>query len=262
MALPTLQQSLPYFQQEIAAAAGLDRMGLTLVQFTASVNIQGPPAAPAFSGPLPPDPMQATANAFQNRLKDELDPRNKVVEAEVEIGGFKFKGSTDKGLDTKGIGDQVVSKVKTELVWYAIGCVVVGLVLVGLLALGGYIVMVVMKSGGTAAASKQSAAAAWDGKSMLNCGGNDKLKIKGVTAKISAGPAINAGANCELELEGVDITAPIGINAGGNAKVTVNGGSINGSDMAVTALGSSQVTLKGTKVTGKTQALGGKITGP
>jgi hypothetical protein len=45
--------------------------------------------------------------------------------------------------------------------------------------------------------------------------------------------------------------------------VTVTGGSITATDLAVQALGNAKVTLAGTKVTGKTQKLGGAaITGP
>jgi hypothetical protein len=61
----------------------------------------------------------------------------------------------------------------------------------------------------------------------------------------------------------VNLTAPKGIEAGGNAIVTVTGGSVTSTDLAAQALGNAQVTFKGTKVTGKTKALGGaKVTGP
>jgi hypothetical protein len=116
--------------------------------------------------------------------------------------------------------------------------------------------------GGTGSASAAKAAA-WDGKSTLSCGGTDKMTITGVTANLASGTAVNAGANCELNLVNCNITAPTGINAGANAKVTVTGGSVTSTDTAAQALGNATITFSGTTVTGKKKALGAaKINGP
>jgi len=61
----------------------------------------------------------------------------------------------------------------------------------------------------------------------------------------------------------VNITAPVGIEALSNAKVTVTGGSVTAKTAAAKALGNAQITFSGTQVTGKKEALGAaKITGP
>ena len=85
----------------------------------------------------------------------------------------------------------------------------------------------------------------------------------GTTATLAAGPAINALGACQLTLEGVNITAPDGIQALGTAKVTVKGGSIKSTGAAINAMGSAQVDVQGAKITGKTSTLGAgaKITG-
>lgn len=266
VALPTVQQSLPYFLQEIGQAAGLDRMGLQLVQLNANVAIQSPaPVVAPYTGPMPPTPMQSAANALGQAAADRLDPRNYEVKATVNVGGFKIKGSSKSGLDTEGLQDQVVDKAKSTVVWWGIGCFIVLVVVGGLAALGGYIWWSASKSmsGSSAAAGGEAQAATWDGKSAFSCGGVDHKKLKGVTANIASGSAITAGANCELELEDVNITAPVCIEALANAKVTVKGGTFNCSQNSAKALGNAQVTFQGSKVTGKPSAAGAaKVTGP
>lgn len=110
--------------------------------------------------------------------------------------------------------------------------------------------------GGTAAAAK------WDGKSPFTCSGNDNLRLNGVSAKLST-TAITASGNCHLTLVNVDVTAPTGIEAGVNAVVTVQGGSITGTTFAIHATANAKVDVTGAKVSGKTQAAGvnAKVTG-
>jgi phage baseplate assembly protein gpV len=103
----------------------------------------------------------------------------------------------------------------------------------------------------------------WDGKSPYSCGASQVITIKGTTATLSAGPAISALGACQLTLDGVNITAPDGIQAMGSAKVTVKGGSIKSTGTAINAMGNAVVDVQGAKITGKTSTLGAgaKITG-
>src|SRR5258706_8652624 len=138
---------------------------------------------------------------------DRLDPRNYEYAAKVNIGGFKIKASTDGGLDTEGLKTQVKEKAKTEIIWYGIGCVVVGFVVVGLIGLAIYIFSAFRGSAVGAGPSTGTAkAASWDGKTPFTCGGNDAVKLDGVTAKIDSGTAITASGNCRIELTNVNIT--------------------------------------------------------
>jgi len=261
VAIPTIAGSVPYFSGEIVAAAAAEVPDIQLSALQLTVDVQNPYAAmPGVGGPLPPDPIQATKNAFAQAAQDRLDPRNYDYEAKLNVGGFKIKASTDGGLDTEGLKNQVKDKVKTEVIWYGIGCVIVGLVIVGLLGLAWYIFR---EASGGNAPTGAGKAAAWDGKSKFSCGGNDNVKLQGVTANIASGEAISASGNCKLELVNVNITAPVGIEALSNAKVTVTGGSVTAKTAAAKALGNAQITFSGTQVTGKKEALGAaKITGP
>lgn len=102
----------------------------------------------------------------------------------------------------------------------------------------------------------------WDGKSPFSCGGTDNVLVKGTTANLSAGPAVSVMGTCALELDDVNITAPQGINAMGSVKVTVKGGSIKSTGVAINAMGNATVDVQGATVTGKTNAMGAaKITG-
>jgi hypothetical protein len=276
VALPTLAQSLPYFTQEIVAQSGTAQMGVQVGQLQLSVQVQQPGAVQPYQGQLPPDPHTQMQNRMAQIAQERLDPRNYEYEAQVNIGGFKLKASTDKGFDSAGLTNQVKEKAKTEIIWWGIGCVVVGLVLIGLAGLAWYVYAQYKagekkgnwesssaEAGGDDKKSGPAEESKWDGKSGFSCGAGDKIKIKGVKADIKSGSAINAGADCQLELEDVDITAPVGIQAGANAVVTVKNGSVNGKDAAAKALGNSKIVFNGTKVTGKKQALGGaKIEGP
>jgi hypothetical protein len=261
VAIPTIAGSVPYFSQEIIQASNAAQFGAQVTQLSLSVTVDNPYAAvPQAMGQLPPDPITATKNAFAQRAQERLDPRNYEYAAKVNIGGFKIKASTDGGLDTDGLKNQVKDKVKTEIIWYGIGCVILAIVGVGVLGLGWYIWANVQASSGGATASKS---AKWDGKSPFSCSGNDNVKLDGVTANISSGSAVTASGNCKLTLSNVKITAPVGIEASGNAVVTVNGGSVTGSTAAAKAGGLSQVNFSKTSVSGKKDATApAKIIGP
>ncbi|MBK7585724.1 MAG: hypothetical protein IPI67_36745 [Myxococcales bacterium] len=262
VAIPTIAGSLPYFVNDIIAAASAQLPGVQIADLQLSVNVQNPYAAgPGMGAPMPPDPMTAMQNAFAQRAQEKLDPRNYEYAAKINVGGFKIKASTDGGIDTDGLKNQVKDKVKTEIIWYGIGCVIVGIVIVGLLGLAFYIFRTATGGNAPTGAGK---AATWDGKSKFSCSGNDNVKLEGVTATIASGEAISAIGNCKLELSNVNITAPDGISAMSNAKITMKGGSVTAKNTAAQAMGSAQITFQGTKVTGKKSALGAnaKIIGP
>jgi hypothetical protein len=270
VALPTIGQSLPYFLQEIIAASGVQQMGAQVGQLQLNVQVAQPQAVQPYQGQLPPDPHTQMQNRMAQIAQEKLDPRNYDYEARVNIGGFKLKASTDKGFDTEGLTNQVKEKAKTEIIWWGIGCVVLLLVVVGLGVLGWY-VYAKFKEGekkgnwesGSAEPAGEAKDAKWDGKSPYSCGAGDVVKIKGVKAQLKSGTAITAGANCQLELEDVEIDAPVGIQVGASAVVTVKGGSVTGKDAAAKALGNGKIVFKGTKVTGKKEQLGAaKIEGP
>jgi len=233
------------------------------VQIT-GLNLQAqmdapPPVAQPIQ--MPPTPMQSLQNSLEQKARDRLDPGNYNVQAKINVGGFKIKASTDGGIDTDSLKEQVKDKAISNLIWYGAGCVILLIVLAGLGGLAIYIYSEASSSG--TAPTGAAKAGSWDGKTTLNCGGSDNMKITGVTANISSGTAVNAGANCHLELVNCNITAPNGINAGANAKVTVTGGSVTSTDTAAQALGNATITFSGTKVSGKKSALGAaKITGP
>ena len=189
---------------------------------------------------------------------DNHPPVKREVRANIHVGGLNIKASSTGGVDTAHLGNQLIAKAKSAILWY---------VLFGVLTLaivGGtiwYIKHSVKKAldqpSATAAAAKS-----WDGKTPLTCTGNDVIKIEGVTAKLD-GTAVTANGNCQLTLVNCDLTGSDGISAGGNAVVTVTGGSLAATGFAVKSLGSAAVKLSGTKVTGKTQKLGAAtITGP
>lgn len=192
------------------------------------------------------------------RFAIDNGPPQAEIRARIHVGGFNINASSKGGIDTAHLGNQLVAKAKSALLWYVItGVLVLGIVLGVVIYLKHTVKKALDQPSPTA-----TAAAKWDGKSPLSCGGNDVVTIDGVTAKLD-GTAVTAGGNCKLTLNKVDITAPTGIEAGGNAIVTVTGGSITATDAAVHAGGGAKVNLTGTKVTGKIQKVGGAaITGP
>jgi hypothetical protein len=99
-------------------------------------------------------------------------------------------------------------------------------------------------------------AATWDGSSTFECGGNDHPILTGQIATLAASPAIRTRANCHLTLENMNITAPVVIDAQGNSRVTVTGGTLNGSQNSITAGANARVDVTGATVTGPVQRSG------
>ncbi len=148
------------------------------------------------------------------------------------------------------------------MVWgWIIGGVILLMMLIGGVVLAGYIFFQVKASesgsASTGAGGAKAAATKWDGSSQLVCKGADKMKITGVKANISSGAAIRAEGVCQIELENVDITAPIGIEAVASAKVKMTGGSITAKENSVVASAAAKVDFSGTKVTGPVKKTGG-----
>jgi hypothetical protein len=113
--------------------------------------------------------------------------------------------------------------------------------------------------GGAVAASTPGT---WDGTSTFECAGNTSTTLSNGTFALTTSPAIRASSNCQLTLNNMNVTAPVVIEASGNARVTVLNGIIAGSEKSITASGNASVNVTGATVTGPTEASGlAEITG-
>jgi len=183
----------------------------------------------------------------------------------MSAGTFDMGGGQQLQVKINGKTPEGYLKDKaSSMIWgWVIGGIVIVFLLIGAVGLAGYIFYVAKQDSpaASAAAKKASAASQWDGKSTFECKGNDVVALTNVKATVP-GTAIKAVANCQLTLTGVDITAATAIDAGGNAKVNMVGGSITATTNSVVAGNSAKVDCVGTKVTGKSKASGAaKITG-
>jgi len=152
--------------------------------------------------------------------------------------------------------DRVKDKAVSTVVWWAIGCgalLFVGCLISGLvLFIGGAATRSVIATEGAA----QARASAWDGMSTLSCGAADRIEIEGVTATL-ADVGVRASGACQLTLRNCNITAPTAIEAAGAARVTIIGGTINGSVASIQAGGGANVDVQGATVTGPVARSGG-----
>ena len=193
------------------------------------------------------------------------DMPNIVVK--MKYDGMPIEFSSQGGLNTDKLEKHFTKKVDQKISGCIWGLVIGGIILVAFLGFGIWMWLQVKDAmpGGSASttpARTPSTATAWDGKSTFECGGSDVVKLEGITASLAAGTAIKASVNCQLTLVNMNITAPVAIEAVGNARVTVTGGSLQGSTNSIVAAANAQVTVTGTKVTGKTKSsANGKITG-
>jgi hypothetical protein len=173
----------------------------------------------------------------------------------VGVGGVNVKVNTG----------QLERAVKNKISGWIWGLVIGAFILFAIAGVFGWVIWTAMRaSTETARGADPSNAktATWDGKSTFTCGAADNVKISKVTAKLTSGTAIKATAACQLTLEDVDVTAPIAIDASASSKVTVKGGSVNGSQNSAIAGANATIDFQGTKVTGPTkQTANGKITG-
>jgi hypothetical protein len=182
----------------------------------------------------------------------------------LAAGTFDMGGGQQLKLKINGKSPEGFLKDKaSSMIWgWIIGAVIIGILVLGGIGLAGYIFFAARSTGaGGGAGVATGAAAKWDGKSTLECKGNDVMELTGVKANVS-GTAIKASGNCQLSMVGVDITAATGIEASASAKVTMTGGSITATTNSVVASAAAKVDCVGTKVTGKSKASGAaKVTG-
>lgn len=194
----------------------------------------GPPGG--YGGPPPPNPNH-----------------------NVGAGTFDLGGGQQLRIKINGKSPENFVKGEiSSMIWgWIIGGIILALVVLTFVGIGVY-TYVVAKDPTAGGGHGVATGTSWDGKSTLDCKGNDKISLVGVTA--TAG--IKASANCQIEMTGCNITAPIGIDASGNAKVSMTGGTITSTTNSVVASGGAKVDLVGTKVTGKAKVSGGaKVTG-
>jgi hypothetical protein len=74
------------------------------------------------------------------------------------------------------------------------------------------------------------AAAQWDGKSTLECFGSTVISIRGRTIDMAGATSsiVHAAGNCEIEIVDCNFTAPLVLDGGGNARVTVRNSKLDG----------------------------------
>lgn len=154
--------------------------------------------------------------------------------------------------------DQYAKNKVSGMIWgWIIGAVILGLIVLTFAGVGLYVFLMADGSSTVSSTAKPgtSGPVDWDGRSTFVCSGNDVVTLSGVKADVK-GTGVRASANCQLTLVNVDLTAPVGIEASGNAKVTVTGGSVTSSSNAVVASALAKVTFAGTKVDGKIKKSG------
>lgn len=97
----------------------------------------------------------------------------------------------------------------------------------------------------------------WDGSEPFTCSGNDEIAVQGVEANFAAGTAISAAGNCHFRCTDCTISAPTGIEATGNAQVTIINGSVKATKLLADASGNARVNIGGNvTVTGRTTRSG------
>ena len=89
----------------------------------------------------------------------------------------------------------------------------------------------------------------WNGRSTLVCGGNDQGTVSGVITTLPT-TAIIASGNCQLVVEGAQITAPTVVEASGNSRVVFRGGSLTGNAQFANVSANATVVVEGAQVTG------------
>jgi len=201
----------------------------------------------------PPDPDGSAAYAAQLGFA----PRKPNFTVVGIGGGVNLKLNTGK------MERDLKNKV-SQVIWgWIIGAIIIGTMVVVGVGVGIWVWMQSKDMNASAAGSTAAPkSVTWDGTSPFTCGGLDVVKLEKVKANVATGTAITAGGNCQLTLVNVDVTAPLPIDASGNAKITMTGGSLKGTPEAIVASANATVTVAGATVNGKTKASGnGKIVG-
>jgi hypothetical protein len=102
---------------EIFARSGLAQAGIAVDKLLMSFGIDGRPPQP-LPQPLAPAPQAIVPQ-----------------QVNVRVGGFNVRASADGGIDTAGLKNQMVDKVKSTILWYLFFA---GAVIVVLGAVGAY----------------------------------------------------------------------------------------------------------------------------
>ncbi len=257
LAMPTLQHSMAALIPQIIQAIDPGRMQVQSLDLTVQVPQSATqPAAAAIAAA--PSPMESAAQNFSDNVKDQYDPRGSDVEVRTNIGGINV------GVGTGGINtDEIASQLKEKAKWKLIGC---GIALVLFLILAVIVLIVgwriyaktadAMSGQPTKTAQK---VVAWDGTKPLTCVSKN-MKVVGTTATLASGTAIRATGNCKLTLMNVNVSAPTALSVSGASLVIIEGGSLTGSKVAISALGKkAKVQIRGAKITGKVNKIGGAV---
>jgi hypothetical protein len=164
--------------------------------------------------------------------------------AERAAGRAANKASKRVSRSISDFGSNIVWSIGFALLFAVVlGCVICGV--------GGTVVYYFIApapGGGSFAGS--SADTEWDGSSTFKCKGNDRVTLSDVSATVE-GVGIDAGANCTLVLNNVDVDAETALRVRGNATVTMTGGSLSGSKHAVNVSGNGTVVLSGVDTSGE-----------
>lgn len=173
----------------------------------------------------------------------------------VNVGGVGVKLNTGR----------MEREIKNKISGWIWGLIIGAFILLCMAGVLVYVFVVVVRAANdstSGASATTTQAAKWDGKSPFTCGGNDNVKLEKVTAKLASGTAVTASGNCQVTVVSCDITAPVGFEAEGNAKITVTGGSVTSTENSAIASANAKVDFLGTTVKGPTKASGnGKVTG-
>ncbi|MBX3275591.1 MAG: hypothetical protein KF729_35355 [Sandaracinaceae bacterium] len=135
VALPSLALSLPHFVPQILAdaSAQLAPSGVQLASLSMQCVVPTSATAPAAAAiAAAPTPMQALGSSLQHAAADQVASAI-PSRVNVHVGGFKV-GVGQGGVDTGGLADQAMNKVKSSIMFYVIGGAI--LLLVALLCCG------------------------------------------------------------------------------------------------------------------------------
>lgn len=201
---------------------------------------------------LPPDPMQAMKNSFAEKASN-MGVRAKVGGVQIDLN----KGGVS--VDTAKLQKDVEKRIERKISGWIGGCVFsiffFGFVALLLIVIFGYVGFSFMTAGNPVNEASEKAAE-WDGKTPFVCPPNGNVTLSGVTADLP-GTAIKAGGNCTLVLEDMNITGDVAVDAGGNATVTITGGTLKGKKNSIVAGGNANVVVSGATVDGPTKKSGG-----
>jgi hypothetical protein len=84
----------------------------------------------------------------------------------------------------------------------------------------------------------------WDGTEPFVCTGNDIMRIEKVNVTFRGSPAISAIGNCKLVISDSTLSAPIVVEAGGNAAVDLRRCTIVGSTTGISAGGNAKIDIE------------------